>query len=167
MKNTAIIYSFRANKTTKAADKIVADFGGGITKIDSETISAEDFAKYDNLILGVPTWFDGELPTYWDEFVPTIEQMDLSKKSIAIFGNGDQVGYTENFGDAVGIMADIVSMQGAKVVGETSTEGYTFESSLAVRNNKFVGLVLDFENQSKLNDKRIAAWVEELKKSFS
>lgn len=166
MKKTAIIYSFKAHKTSKAAEKIAESLGAGIEKVDADAITPQEFLKYDNLILGVPTWFDGELPNYWDELVPAIEEMDLSQKRIAIFGNGNQVGYPENFGDAVGIMAEIVEAQGAKVVGETSTEGYSFESSAALRGDNFAGLILDFENQNKLNDKRISDWSASIKKSF-
>jgi flavodoxin, long chain len=165
MKKSAIIYSFKAHKTSMAADKIAAEFGA-IDKIDANTITSEEFLKYDNLILGVPTWFDGELPHYWDEFVPAIEEMDLSGKSIAIFGNGNQIGYPENFGDSVGLLADILENQKAKIVGYTSTDGYSFESSAAVRNDKFIGLILDFENQHKMTDSRIKSWVEQLKKEF-
>jgi|APDOM4702015159_1054818.scaffolds.fasta_scaffold00893_6 flavodoxin I len=167
MKKTAIIYSFRSVKTAKAADKIASLLGDEVAKVDAETITSEELVKYDNLILGVPTWFDGELPNYWDEFVPAIEELDLQKKKVAIFGNGNQVDYPENFGDAVGLMAEIMETQGAKIVGETSTDGYTFESSHAVKNGSFVGLILDFENQHKLTEKRIAAWTESLKKSFA
>lgn len=166
MSKTAIIYSFKANKTSKAAEKIAADFGEGIEKIDADTLAPKQFLSYDNLILGVPTWFDGELPNYWDEFVPAIEEMDLSKKRIAIFGNGNQVDYPENFGDAVGVMAEILEGQKAKIVGFTSVEGYSFESSAALRSNEFVGLLLDFENQNKMNDSRIHGWVTSLKKEF-
>jgi flavodoxin I len=44
-----------------------------------EEISEEIFTAYDQMILGVSTWFDGELPNYWDEFVPAIEDMNLER----------------------------------------------------------------------------------------
>ncbi len=166
MKKTAIIYSFRSNKTAKAGEKIAADFGEDIVTLDAEAITPEEFIKYDNLILGVPTWFDGELPIYWDEFIPAIEELDLSEKKVAIFGNGNQVDYPENFGDAVGVMAEILENQGAKIVGLTSTTEYKFESSNALREDKFVGLILDFENQNKQTEKRISSWTSDLKKFF-
>ena len=123
--------------------------------------------SYEFLILGVPTWFDGELPNYWDEFVPAIEDMDLKGKTVAIFGNGDQKGYPENFVDGIGIMAEILEKRKAKIVGFTSVEGYEYESSKAQRGNTFAGLALDFENQRKLNKDRITKWVGQLKKEFT
>ncbi len=134
--------------------------------VNVETLTEEKFRSFYNLILGVPTWFDGELPNYWDEFVPAIEDMNLGNKCIAIFGSGDQKGYPENFVDAIGIMADLLESRGAKLVGFTPVEGYNFESSRAQRGDKLTGLALDFENQAKMNKERIAKWVQQLKKEF-
>jgi flavodoxin I len=167
MKKIGLIYSFNTNKTAQVAKKIAENFDAkDIEHVNAEDITEEKFSAYDNLILGCPTWFDGELPNYWDEFVPALEDMKLKGKSIAIFGNGDQKGYPENFIDAVGLMAGIVEGIGAKIVGFTSTEGYTYEGSKAQRGDKFCGLAIDFENQAKLNKKRIEAWSEQLKKEF-
>jgi flavodoxin I len=168
MKKTGLIYSFNSKKTAIAAKMIHEKFGIKNTDvINAEDIDEKTFLSYDYLILGVPTWFDGELPNYWDEFVPALEDMDLKGKIIAIFGNGDQKGYPENFVDGIGIMADILEKQKAKIIGFTSVEGYEFERSRAQRGNMFAGLALDFENQRKLNKERIAKWVDQLKKEFN
>lgn len=167
MKKIALIYSFNTKKTAIIAGKILERFGPELIEpINAEEIDEKTFLSYNNLILGVPTWFDGELPNYWDEFVPALEEMHLSGKKIAIFGLGDQVGYPENFLDAVGIMADLLESRGATIVGYTSAEGYTFEHSRALRNGKFCGLAIDFENQNKLTDERINQWVEQLRREF-
>jgi flavodoxin I len=168
MKKTGLIYSFNSKKTAIAAKIIHEAFGKkNIDVINAEDIDEKTFLSYDYLILGVPTWFDGELPNYWDEFVPAMEDLDLKGKTIAIFGNGDQKGYPENFVDGIGIMAEILEKQKAKIIGFTSVEGYEFERSRAQRGNMFAGLALDFENQRRLNKERIAKWVGQLKKEFS
>lgn len=156
---TAIIYSHSATKTKQAAKHIKEAFEKPIDDIDADGLNPDDLKKYDLLILGVPTWFDGELPNYWDELIPAIEDLNLKKQKVAIFGNGDQVKYPENFGDAVGLLAEVFESAGAQIIGYTSLDGYTFESSKALRENKFLGLILDFENQAKLNKKRVADWV--------
>jgi flavodoxin I len=167
MKKIGLFYSFSAHKSAQTAKKIAENFGPeAIEEVNAEEVDEEKFIAFDNLILSVPTWFDGELPNYWDEFVPALEEMDLKGKKIAIYGAGDQVGYPENFADAVGLMATILEKQGATIVGFTSTNGYTFESSKAKRGDKFSGLALDFENQVSLNKERVAAWCEQLKKEF-
>ncbi len=167
MNNTAIFYSFNSNKTAKIAAKIVELFG--VDKIDAlnvENTTADEFGKYRNLILGVPTWFDGELPNYWDELLPAIEDSSYNEKRVAIFGLGDQKNYPENFCDAIGIMAKFLEQLGAEVVGLTSTDGYKFESSAAVRGDHFLGLALDQENQSRLTDERIKNWIAEIQTQF-
>ena len=64
MKRTAIIFSFNSKKTARAAEKIIESFGDlPIEKVNAEKIDGKKFLSYQNLILGVPTWFDGELPT--------------------------------------------------------------------------------------------------------
>ncbi|MDF1546185.1 MAG: flavodoxin [Bacteroidales bacterium] len=167
MNKTAVIYSFNTKNSAKVAEKVKDAFGKSeIDTLNAEELTEDQFLAYDNLILSVPTWFDGELPNYWDEFVPAIEDMNLKGKTFAIFGLGDQKGYPENFGDAIGIMTNILEKQGAKVIGETSTKGYTYENSRGVRNNKFVGLMLDAENQDDLTDERVKTWVKEIKKKF-
>ncbi len=167
MKKTGLFYSFNTNKTTKIAEQILAGFEGTeIDRVNVEEATSEQFMSYDNIICGVPTWFDGELPNYWDEFVPDLEDMDLTNKYIAIYGLGDQKGYPENFLDGVGILGEILEAQGAHLVGFTSIEGYTFEHSRAVRGDKFIGLAIDFENQGPMNKERISKWVEQLRSEF-
>lgn len=168
MSKTGIFYSFNSIKTSKAAEKIIQEFNPDINilPVNAEVLTEELFLSFTNLILAVPTWFDGELPNYWDEFVPALEDLNLTGKTIAIYGLGNQVEYPENFGDAVGIMAKLVQERGAKLVGFTSAEGYTFESSRALTGDQFMGLVLDQETQPRLSKDRIANWVKDLKVQF-
>lgn len=164
---TALFYSYSAKKSSQVAKHIQQAWGkSGLEAVDADKAHGEDLAKYDALILGVPTWFDGELPSYWDEMVPEIEGTDLKGKKVAIYGLGDQVGYPENFVDGIGIMADILTGQGTEVVGHTSAEEYTFESSAAFRDGRFIGLALDFENQAGKSEDKIKKWVAQLKKEF-
>jgi len=168
MSDIGLFYSFKSLKTRKIAGYIIELYGEkAMESIDAETVTEEEFMRFDKIILGVPTWFDGELPLYWDEFVPALKDLDLSGKKIALYGLGDQKGYPENFGDAVGLMANILISRNAELVGETSPEGYSFESSRALYNGRFRGLILDQENQARLTEKRIRDWVDQLKTIFA
>ncbi|MBN2610636.1 MAG: flavodoxin [Bacteroidales bacterium] len=168
MKKVGIFYSFNTVKTGQAVKLLVEALGEkNVEPVNAETVTEGQFEKFDNLVLGVPTWFDGELPNYWDEFVPALEDMNLKGKRIAIFGNGDQKNYPENFVDGIGLMAGLLEGRGAKIVGFTSAKGYSFESSRALRGDEFCGLALDFENQARQNKERISKWVEQLKKEFA
>jgi len=168
MKKIGLIFSFNTIKTSKNAEKVKKAFGKefDVELVNVEEIDEEAFLSHKNMILGVPTWFDGELPNYWDEFMPAIEDMKLKGKKVALFGLGDQLGYPENFVDAIGLLATALEDRGAKVIGLTSPEGYTFERSVALRDGKFLGLALDIENQAALTDERIKTWVEQLKEEF-
>jgi flavodoxin I len=169
MNKTGIFYSFNSTKTAKAAEKIKEAFGSdfNIVQVNVEELTEELFLSFTNLILGVPTWFDGELPNYWDEFIPALEDLNLEGKTIAIYGLGNQIEYPENFGDAVGIMGELIQERGARLVGFTSTEGYNFESSRALINGEFMGLLLDQETQPRQSKERIEKWVTDLKSQFS
>jgi flavodoxin I len=168
MNKTAIIYSFNTKNTAKIATLIQEGFSNDtIEMVNAEELTEELFLSFDQIIMGVATWFDGELPNFWDEFVPALEELDLTGKKFALFGLGDQKGYPENFLDGVGIMGEILEGQGATLVGFTSSEGYEFESSRALRNDQFIGLAIDYENQGSMNKQRVAAWIEELRKEFA
>jgi flavodoxin I len=166
MKKVGLFYSFNTNKTSQAARKIGEEFGDAAVHVNAETLTETEFLLYDNMILGVPTWFDGELPNYWDEFVPALEDLDLKGKTVAVFGNGNQKGYPENFVDGVGIMADLLESRGARIIGFTPVQGYSFEGSKALRGDKFCGLALDFENQAPQINGKIKKWVEQLRQEF-
>jgi flavodoxin I len=169
MKKIGIVYSFNTQKTSKIAKRIKDAFEGHakVEMVNVEEITPEKFASFENLICGTSTWFDGELPNHWDEFIPDLEDLDLKGRTIALFGLGDQKGYPENFLDGMGILAEIMEAQGARLVGFTSTEGYTYEFSRAERGDEFCGLGIDYESQGSKNKERVQAWVEKLKLEFS
>lgn len=169
MKTIGLFYAMNAAKTSHIAEKIREDLGGVkvIEVVLIEKAWQNDFQAYDNMIVGASTWFDGELPTYWDELVPELESLDLKGKKVAIFGLGDQKNYPDNFVDGMGILADAFQKAGAELVGFTSTDGYTFNQSRAVRGEKFCGLVIDQENQAQLTSKRIADWCKLIKEDFT
>ena len=169
MKTIGLFYAMNAAKTSHIADKIREDLGGVkvIEVVLIERAWQNDFQAYDNMIVGASTWFDGELPTYWDELVPELESWDLKGKKVAIFGLGDQKNYPDNFVDGMGILADAFQKAGAELVGFTLTDGYAFSQSRAVRGGKFCGLVIDQENQAQLTSKRIADWCKQIKEEFA
>jgi flavodoxin I len=166
MEKTGIFYSFRSVKTGQQVKKIVKALGADIEAVDVDIMTGDDFMQFTNYILAVPTWFDGELPNYWDEFLPSVEDEDLKGKNFAIFGGGDQKGYPEIFVDGIGLMANFLEEHGGNIVGFTSTEGYEFEGSVAQRGEQFVGLALDIENQAALTNERIENWSQDLMKNF-
>ena len=169
MKTIGLFYAMNAAKTSHIAEKIREDLGGvKVTEVVLiERAWQNDFQAYDNMIVGASTWFDGKLPTYWDELIPELETLDLKGKKVAVFGLGDQKNYPDNFVDGMGILADAFQKAGAELVGYTSTDGYVFNQSRAVRDGKFCGLVIDQENQPQLTAKRVADWCKQIKEEFA
>jgi flavodoxin I len=169
MAKICLFYGSTTGKTETVAETIQSAFGGTevVELQEISDVSASDFADYDCIIIGCPTWDVGELQSDWDGFYQEeLGNIDFNGKKIAYFGTGDQVGYSDNFQDAMGILEEKISSLGGKTVGHWSTEGYEHEASRAEKNGKFVGLALDEDNQSELTDERISQWVKQLKSEF-
>ncbi len=165
MSRIGLFYGKNTNTSAETARKIRAAMGDVAVELMSiEDAWKEDFEACDSLIVGASTWFDGELPDYWDEVLPLFKTLNLNGKKVAVFGLGDQVNYPDNFVDGMGLLAKAFENAGATLVGETIVEGYSFHTSEAVRDGHFVGLVLDEDNQPELSEGRIKAWAEQLKK---
>lgn len=161
MKKTVIIYGTSTGTCEDLASRIGAKLGVdniiNVTDLDENVI-----AENDNLILGTSTWGAGEMQDDWYDGIKVIKSVDLSGKTVALFGCGDSGSYPDTF---VGGMAEIynaVKTAGANVIGAVSTEGYTFDDSESVVDGKFVGLALDEVNEDDKTDDRINAWVEEI-----
>ncbi|MBP5365093.1 MAG: flavodoxin [Bacteroidales bacterium] len=161
MKKTIIIYGSTTGNAASAAQAIAAKLSGCDIK-DAAEATTDDLEGYDNLILGSSTWGDGELQDDWYGFLPKLGTVDLSAKTVAVFGVGDQYSYSTTYVNAMGELYDAAKAAGAKIVGATATDGYSFDTSTAVRDGKFVGLALDYDNQSDLSDSRIDAWVKQI-----
>ena len=169
MSKIGLFYGSTTGKTEAAAEMIRDEFGGSgtVTLHEIADVSSSDFADYEYIIIGCPTWDIGELQADWDGFFnDDLEDVDFSNKTIAYFGTGDQVGYEENFQDAMGILEEKISGLGGKTVGYWPTDGYDHEASKADKGGKFVGLALDDDNQSELTESRIKQWVAQLKNEF-
>lgn len=166
MKKIGLFYKTDTGKTTLVAKEIQKEFGNGVEVLPIENAWQKDFENYDHIIAGTSTWFDGELPVYWDEMIPELKTLNLKNKKVALFGLGDQMNYPDNFADGIGILAEVLKDAGATLVGLTSPKDYKFNHSGALKNNKLQGLVIDIENQPEKTKIRIKAWCEQLKKEF-
>ena len=118
-------------------------------------------------VLGSSTWGAGELQDDWYDGIKVLKKCDLSHKYVALFGCGDSDSYSDTFCDAIGILYEELKDTRCKFCGAVDTAGYTFDSSIAVVNGKFVGLPLDEVNEDGQTDERISAWVEQVKQEIS
>lgn len=73
--------------------------------------------RFDILLLGIPTWYYGEAQCDWDDFFPTLEEVDFNGKLVcALFGCGDQED-TQNISVMPWAPFAILVNRGATIVG--------------------------------------------------
>jgi len=131
-------------------------------------LTPEDW-DHDKFILGIPTWYDGELQSDWEEYFEEFKTIDFTDKIVAIFGLGDQLGYEEWFCDGIGILAEVVLENGGKVIGYTEKDDtYELEETpkSLVDDSTFYGLCLDEDNQGELTQQRLEKWITQIKEVF-
>ncbi len=166
MKKVGIFYGSTLGYTKKIAEKISKAFGKDIAEIHStEQFNEESLGQYDNFIFGTSTWGLGEMQEDWENITGKLAVMDFASKKIALFGVGDQKTWADSFVNGMGMLYHRIPAK-ENIVGFTSVDSYDFDISLAVKNDKFVGLAIDEVNQAELTDERIYKWVELLKTAF-
>lgn len=168
MAKIGLFYGTQTGNTQTLAESIQKEFGG-VSVVDLYDIANTDVSElsaYECLIIGCPTWNIGELQSDWEGVYEDLDSIDFKEKKVAYFGAGDQVGYADNFQDAIGILEEKIAALGSQTVGYWSLAGYDFNESKAVRGDRFVGLAIDEDNQPDLTNERIRAWVTQLKAEF-
>ena len=123
--------------------------------------------SYTCYIFGIPTWDRQKIHEDWHEFLPILDTFDLAGKQVALYGLGDQTMYSGSFVNSLGILYEYILNRNAKIVGSWPLESYSFKVSGGIRNNKFVGLVIDEDRQTELTRHRVKKWVNQLKDEFS
>jgi len=166
MKKIGIYFGTDTGRTRRVA-KLIAQKLGERAQAPANIGRAgvDDFLAHEVLILGAPTYGDGELPGLatglaqesWAEFLPRLEGQDMRHQTVALFGLGEQEKYGHEFVDALILLYDAVLACGA-----WPTEGYAFKMSQAVFDGRFVGLALDQISQPALTEARIDAWLRQL-----
>ncbi|WNO11587.1 flavodoxin FldB [Teredinibacter sp. KSP-S5-2] len=168
-KKFGLFYGSSTCYTEMAAEKIAEQLGK--ERVDLFNVADEPIAKalfYDCLIMGIPTWDYGELQEDWEDIWADISELDFHGKKIALFGLGDQVGYPEWFLDAMGYLHNKLQEQGATLIGYWPANGYQFEESKALTEDKqfFLGLALDEENEFDKTADRIQQWCQQIEQEF-
>ena len=161
MKKTIVVYGSSTGTCQRIAETIASKLG--VEAIDVTKFDADVIAANDNLLLGTSTWGAGELQDDWYDGVNVLKAADLAGKTVAVFGCGDSESYSDTFCGAMAEIYNAAKDAGATLVGEVSTDGYTYDDSEAVVDDKFVGLALDDVNEDDKTEGRIDAWLEAIK----
>lgn len=116
-----IIYASRTGNTEIMAETIAEQLKTSnnkvtIQNIDFDEIDMNKLCKYDAVLLGTYTWYDGELPYEVEDLHEALSDIDLVHKIIGIFGSADS--FYDTYGGAIDIMTERVRELGATVVSE-------------------------------------------------
>jgi flavodoxin long chain len=168
MSKVGLFYGSDTGNTEVVAGLVQRMIGEDIVDVhDIYDCKAEDISKYDRIIFGLSTWYDGQLVSAFDDFEEAFKSIDFSGKKIALFGLGDQFGYADYFIDGVGILGKYIEEQGGELVVKWPTDDYDFEESKAdMGDGFFMGLALDEDNQDDFTEERLEKWVPMVKDAF-
>jgi len=172
MSKIGIFFGTDTGSTRLVAKKIYSVLGDELAdkpKNINRTRPSELLA-YDALILGTPSYGVGDMPGLavgcqepnWAEFVPYLDDVDLSSKRVALFGLGHQERYASRFASSLIQLYRVFYGYGATIVGRWSTDGYQFEHSDSIIDGQFVGLVLDQRGQPHMTDQRVQTWLAQI-----
>ncbi|EKE83845.1 flavodoxin FldB [Idiomarina xiamenensis] len=160
-----LFYGSTTCYTEIAAERIQAAIGDDIVYLHNiKDVPLADMQAFDILILGISTWDFGELQEDWESHWSDINELDLNGKIVALFGMGDQQGYTDWFQDALGMLHDAIADKGCQRIGFWPNQGYEFAASkgLTEDGQQFVGLALDEDTQYDLSEARIEQWTTQV-----
>ena len=172
MKKTALIFWPESGNVDNVANKIVERFNSDeIVKVSVRDVNDKILSECDNWIIGGSTvgshvWEDADDSNKWHTFFKHLDEIDLSKKTVAFYGLGDQILYPHHFVDGLGVLQEEFEKRNAKITGQWPTDGYKFFESDGQKDGKFFGLALDEDNQDELTDERIDKWLSIIKKDF-
>lgn len=169
MDRIGIFYGSTGGATSDAAHEIagvLSSRGFEVDVMNIAYVTKDMLRRYERIIFGTSTWGMGVLQEDWDDIIDHLADIDFSNKQVALFGTGDQEIYPDTFVDGLGILFEKVTESNATVVGRWSRDGYKFRESRGLVDNKFVGLVLDEDNQHLHTSARIRDWVGQLASSF-
>lgn len=169
MQRIGLFYASTTGNTEAVAERIAAMIEE--VPVDLYDLAVEPVSRiseYERLILGISTWDFGELQEDWDMAWSELEKLDLHGHQVALFGLGDQLGYSEWFLDAMGLLGELIRARGGELVAPWPVEGYLFEQSRALNaeGSHFVGLAIDEDGQADQTEERITRWVPEVLRAF-
>lgn len=172
MSKTLLIYWPNGGNVESIALKLQDKFSKDVFEKKSiMEVSSEDLKSNDNWIIGGSTvgshtWEDADDSNKWNAFFKMLDDFDLSTKTVAFFGLGDQILYPSHFVDGLGVFQEEFSKRNVKIVGQWPVEGYSFTESEGVEGDMFFGLALNEDHEDELSDERIDKWLGIIGKEF-
>ena len=173
MHKIGMFFGTETGTTRLIAKKMQKKLGDDICDkpLNVNRITPEEMLKYDALILGTPSYGEGEIPGLaagclepnWAEFLVHMPNPDFSGKRIAFFGLGAQERYADRFASSLFALHQLFKGWGAEIVGDWPIAGYTYDKSAAEVDGRFLGLIIDQRTQGMFTDERINTWLAQIK----
>lgn len=175
MNKIGMFFGTETGTTRLIAKKMQKKLGDDLCDkpINVNRITPEEMLKYDALILGTPSYGEGDIPgkgasgcfePNWEEFLALMPPTpDFSGKRIAFFGLGAQERYADRFCSSLFALVEKFKGWGAEIVGDWPIAGYTYDKSAAEVDGRFLGLIIDQRTQGMFTDERIDTWLAQIK----
>ncbi|HOK08601.1 MAG TPA: flavodoxin [Candidatus Hydrogenedens sp.] len=158
-----ILYGTTTGNTAYVAEIIASAIKGHNIDIKNVcSFDVEELQTYDFIIMGTPTWANGEIQKDWKNFLPKLNEQMLKNKIIALFGLGDSALFPDQFASGIRELYDKIITCKAEIIGFCDIEGYKFNDSKAVVDGKFCGLIIDQDNESNMTVDRVYNWTKNL-----
>ncbi|MFT9846730.1 flavodoxin [Aneurinibacillus sp. REN35] len=119
MAKVLLIYASMSGNTETIANLVEEGMQlSGMDVVKKEVFDArtDEIANYDGVVLGAYTWGDGELPDEFLDFYDDLSELDLTGKTLAVFGSGD-TSYPI-FCGAVDVLEALIAGQGGTLAAE-------------------------------------------------
>ncbi len=125
---TLLIYATNSGSTLEVCNYITTEFtqkGQEITQKEAREVDPHELNAYDLIILGSPTWGDGEIHESFIEFIKKFENITLPDKRFAVFGLGDST--YEHFCAAADHLEEFVKkIQGKLIIESLKINNFYF-----------------------------------------
>lgn len=114
------------------------------------------------VILATPTYGKGDAHSTWMERGRELLEELRPGQTVALLGLGDARGHPSTFAGGIGRLRDIIAPLQPALTGFVSAGSYQFESSAAVTDGMFPGLVVEYRRRRHIETQRSIAWLERL-----
>lgn len=164
MNKTYVIYGSSTGICEDIASRISKKLGlSDNDVINVAQLNAGQVNEAVNLILGTSTWGAGDFQDDWYDGLKILQACNLKGKTVALFGCGDSESYGDTFCGGMSELYKGLQNSGIRFIGAVPVDGYHYDDSESVIDDKFVGLALDEVNESDKTDERIDDWIKLIK----
>lgn len=159
--STAIVFGSNDGDSQTVAQHIAQRLNA--TLLNATDLTDDFLTKHNKLIFVASTHKVGEVQRDFQAKLDLIADANWTEKTLALVGLGNAAKHPDTF--VSGLVDFLPVVKGAKLVGSFANPNYNFDYSAAFINGKFIGLALDYKNDTQWQTKT-EAWIDEIKQYF-